>query len=196
MKMKWSKIIIVYSIISLLFAFSFSLLHTSQRELRHPTARVRRDAPEIFEQSREHLEVLRTGGFGERNVWADIHPHGLGISFGFSERGGRIAYEGWHTIEWLSDEEKYALVFLLTSEEMSINFISITSRRQGEKSGLVARLYHQYVDGRSPFGTSDIVEIWHGSLTPQAFNHSTLGRVLPIYLGYGYTLVSSRIEHY
>ena len=111
------------------------------------------EAIEMFEQSREHLEVLRTGGFAERELWVFEN---LVIHFGTTEGGGGVRYENWYTLEWLSEEERDALVFLLTSEELSRNFVVIESTR--EAGSIVAALHWQ----RAGHVRGEFIEIWHG----------------------------------
>ena len=123
-----------------------------------PMRRMMRDVPEaieVFEQSREHLETLRTGGFGERELWARIFSDGLGIAFGHSEGGGRIDYEEWHTLEWLAEEEGEALVYLLTSEELSRNFIRVASPVE---PGVISATVYETGGG----AVRDVIEIRHG----------------------------------
>jgi len=182
-----------YKVIVICLIVFFSLLLTScANDSANTMRRMMRMVPEaveVFEQSKEHLDVLRNGGFGERELWTRVSQDNISIVFGTSEGGGSIAYEDWHTLEWLSDEEREALVFLLSSAELSSNFEIITSRRvdvnrRGERvMGLVAAFY------TSGGGTrQNAVEIMHGE------------GVLPInwfgpprdsysrYLGDGYTL--------
>jgi len=83
----------------------------------------------VFEQSRESLELLRDGGLAANNGWADNHPNavGIGITYSLGEDWKGIDYIDWHTIEWLSDEERDAIVFLLTSDELERNFVVVSS---------------------------------------------------------------------
>ena len=154
--MKKIKLIIVCLIaIWLLYEFLFAPRPLS------PMESMMQQVPEIievFEQSKEHLNVLRDGKFGSRNVRAN---DALFINDG---RGG-VPYERWHTIGWLSEEEKEALVFLLTSEELSWNFVYIGSgmveiRRDERVRVITATLYTQM----GP--QSDNIEIWHGDASP------------------------------
>ena len=139
------------------------------------------EAIEVFEQSREHLEILRTGGFVERELSAHVFHDGLGIAFGTSEGGGGVMYEEWYTLEWLSDEERNAIVFLLTSEELSMNFVMIESTI--DAGNIVAALYSQFGGHRGNF-----IEIWHGE------HEELIRRINPMrdsysrYLGDGWTL--------
>ena len=113
------------------------------------------EAIEMFEQSREYLEVLRTSGFAERELSAHVFHDGLGIAFGTTAGGGGVHYDEWYTLEWLSEQERNALVFLLTSEELSWNFVWIESTR--ETGSIVATLYYRAAPRRG-----DFIEIWHG----------------------------------
>jgi len=79
---------------------------------------------EDFEQSRERFEILRSGQFAAIGAFTD----GLRLSYG-SEWDVRwfVDYGEWHTIEWLSDKERDAIIFLTGSEELELNFMSIGS---------------------------------------------------------------------
>ena len=179
--------IIVLTLLAILLTSCFSdpvpsARPTSVRELRRYIPEV----IEVFEQSREQLEILRTGGFGERVV--EVHYFVDGLSM---DEGGRwVNLQEWHTLEWLSEEEIDALVFLFTSEELSMNFISIESRMVETSIGeqvqrMVATLY--WILG--PRGV--FMEIWHGNVTPYCLQFILITEVTSsysVYLGDGYTL--------
>jgi len=117
---------------------------------------MKQDIPEmieIFEQSKEYLDILRNGNFVsfDRRVEAN---YGLIIEYG---RGG-VPYDEWDTIEWLSAEERDAILFLFTSDELNRNFMWIVSDM--EEPTLRATLYMRGSGNRT-----DNIEIWHGEGT-------------------------------
>jgi len=120
---------------------------------------------EIFELSREHLDILRDGQFTnlDRDVWVSI------------------AFEEWDVFEWFTDEERNALAFLFTSEELSRNFIWIYSWR--ETPTLTAVLFEQGGGGRF-----DRIEIWHGESEYFDLRIHIMHSSYSVYLGDGYTL--------
>ena len=77
-------------------------------------------AIEVFEQSKEQLDILRNGEFSENAATVRLGEEGLYIFF--SGHSGTIEYEDWDTIEWLSEKEKNAILFLMCSEELQLNF--------------------------------------------------------------------------
>ena len=122
--------------------------------------RMMRDVPEVievFEQSREQLEILRTGGFGEREVRVNYF-----IAEGLSmfERGRWVFLEDWHTIEWLSEQEKEAIVFLLTDEELSNNFSYIDNLMVERDGGSVRTMIATPQLGGHIRG--ERIAIWYG----------------------------------
>ena len=145
------------------------------------------EAVEVFEQSKERLEILRLGGFGERRLWANSS---LFITFDTGERS--VAYEEWHTLEWLTEAEVEALVFLLTSDELSANFVRIGTRkieieRDVWVTGMVA-IFYEAAGG----GIANVIEIWHGE---DYFSPIIMRDSYSRDLGDGYTLWVYTIRH-
>jgi len=126
------------------------MFDNSSRSMRQ----MRQDIPEIieiFEQSREYLEILRNGQFANLGGAAGVSDI---LYIHYLDHGG-IPYEEWDAIEWLSDEERGAILFLLGSDELSRNFIGI-----GSPTGdgiIVAGLYRR---GSGP--RNDNIQIRHG----------------------------------
>ena len=138
-------------------------------------SQMRQDIPEmieIFEQSKEYLEILRNGQLANLGRSASANS-GLFISYG----GGGVPYERWDSIEWLSYEEREAILFLLRSEELSRNFTGV-----GSPTGngvLVAGLYRGGSGSRT-----EHIEIRYGGEPDMAFMRDSH----TVDLGDGYTL--------
>jgi len=135
---------------------------------------------EVFEQSREYLDVLRSGEFVNRGR-AEINSD-LFISY----RDGRLGapYEEWDTIGWLTYEEREAILFLMRSEEPGLNFLRIASDR--EDGTLIAELYRQPPEGAR---VADIMDIWYGEgHRSRGSFYGELHDSRPVNLGDGYTL--------
>jgi len=134
--------------------------------------------PEIvedFELSREHLDVLRNGNFANINREVEA-SQSLHINYG----RGAIPHSKWGAIEWITDEERNALTFLFTSEELNRNFEWIYS---GVRNGaLTAVLFEQ---GGPP--NFQRIEIWYGE-EGWLFPRSDMDLSESVYLGDGYTL--------
>ena len=108
----------------LLIALVVMFVGTFPRSSMRAMQRFIPQAVEIFEQSRESLETLRSGEFAANNAVAFYHPSGLIISCDYM---GGVFYPDWYTIEWLSSEERDAIVFLLSSDELARNFVRVES---------------------------------------------------------------------
>jgi len=137
-------------------------------------------AREIFDQSKEYLNLLLSSEeLGQRRTHINTD---LCIRLNLNEPPWmtRIAYEDWDSIEWLTEEEKEAIRFLVTSEALARNFTSldIWGRWDG-RTELVARLYSLCHD--SALGLR-LLEI--------AYNNTTLQErtLYTEYLGDGYYL--------
>ena len=147
--MKSFKIILTALLLISLTACSFCDSPRSMREMRQLVP----EMIEIFEQSREHLDVLRNGEFvnlGRAEISGDLF-----ISYRNGRRGA--PYEGWDTIEWLTDKEREAILFLMRSEELSHNFELIFSCAGGATLG--AELYRNPPECIRVF---DVIDIWYG----------------------------------
>ena len=185
-KKKKIQLAIVFSI-CFLIVFVSTFMDSSIPSARPTYVReLRRYVPEVievFEQSREQLEILRTGGFGERVV--EVHYFADGLSM---DEGGRwVNLQYWHTLEWLSEEEIDALVFLMTSEELSMNFIHIGNGmrqvRGGERVQIMEATLYWILGPRGLY-----MEIWHGEYSPYDLWMVRVESSYSVYLGYGYTL--------
>jgi len=82
-------------------------------------------AIETFELSREKLELLTNGEFAKNNASVLYTTIGLSLAFEGSSPSWYTAYDQWDTIEWLSDAERDAILFLTSSEELPRNFVEI-----------------------------------------------------------------------
>ena len=156
--MKRFKSVMVCLIIFLLLSSCYDDSSAAMERMKQQIPEV----TEIFVQSREHLEVLRVGEFGARMASADSLGGRLTIGYevGMIRVDGNwqqdlrfVRYEDWHTIEWLSEEEREALVFLLSSEELSRNFLRISG---GLRTGCIRARVH---DPEAEAGS--FMEIWH-----------------------------------
>jgi len=147
----------------------------SARSMREMKERIP-EMIEVFERSREHLDVLRDGGFvnfGRAEISGMMF-----ISYDNGRRG--FAYEEWDRIEWLTDEEKEAIRFLFTSEELSHNFTWVCSYAENG----TMRAEHQQTGGRF----SDNIEIWYGESRWFDAQRATMRDSYTVDLGDGYTL--------
>jgi len=114
---------------------------------------MRRDIPEkveVFEQSKEYLDMLRNGRFANLGGFAGVSD----ILFIHYLESGGIPYEEWDTIDWLSDEERDAILFLLRDVGLSRNFTQVNS---GMKDGSIVAVIYQRGSGRY----SDNAVIFH-----------------------------------
>ena len=95
-------------------------------------------AVEVFEQSKDEFELIRNSGFATNNGWAINHPNSveIAIRYGYGEESRGVNYSNWHTIEWLTEEEKNAIVSILTNEEWQLNVFNVSSEG--------ARLYDRW----------------------------------------------------
>jgi len=116
----------------------------AERDVREKTPQ----AVKVFEMSREKLNLLRHGDFMANNgsVWNDS-SHGIYIASKVSED---IFHEDWDTIDWLSADEINSIIYLMTSDELTYNFISISSF----ESHITARL----IDADSRYGLAILSE--------------------------------------
>jgi len=172
--MKTLKVILIVLILILLG----SCVENSSARIRY----MQRDIPEIievFEQSREYLEILRNGQFANLGGSAGVNS---GLVISYLESGG-IPYERWDTIEWLSAEERGAILFLLRSEELSRNFTGIgTPTSDGV---IVSTLYRSGGAG----GTAmTAIEILSPGIEPRERDFFDLTDSYIIDLGDGYSL--------
>jgi len=142
----------------------------------------RGEIPQIerdFELSRERLDTLRRGQFAANNGRAQR----VWISFGPENARELVRFEDWHTIEWLPPEELDAILFLLFSEELEHNFISI-------RGTVNSTIY----PGSGGAGALRGMQILHPRVDPQQIYRDDWHREIDTYiiynwhLEYGYTL--------
>jgi len=74
---------------------------------------------EFFEQHREDFDTLRTGEFAAHNVgvhpiWSQDNAY-LRLWYTYGERRVEVEQSDWYTIEWLPDEEKDAILSIMSS---------------------------------------------------------------------------------
>ena len=122
-------------------------------------------AIEIFQQSREQLDVLANGDFSVNSGRVYRHQEYGWVLFA-NWRSFYTPFEDWDTIEWLSDEEREALIYLLSGEELEYNFRSISAI--GAEPSIQAPLFRQedaalsISYGRSVFGGGHPIDLGEG----------------------------------
>ena len=160
-----------FAAVAISLMFLTSCLDDSPARMREMRAMIP-EMIEIFEQSKEYLDVLRDGNFAYsgRGVGSN---NGLIISYGT----GGIPYEEWDTIEWLSDKERDALLFLYRSEELGRNFLQIGSPAREISIGAMI-----YRVGDGP--RTNNIAIWHSGRPRSAF----IEDYYTVDLGDGYVL--------
>jgi len=98
-----------------------------------------------------------------------------------------VRYEDWYTIDWISDEELEAIIFLASSREIEHNFTSIsTSTWSGDEHRLRADIHLS--DLRYPDLRYASLIIFYGSsnISPHfLFHHEHLGGSYFLYIYYG-----------
>ena len=112
----------------LLVALAVMFVGTFPRNSMRAMQRLIPQAVEVFEQSRASLRILRDGEFVANNALTFRLPDRLII---FCRDRGGVFYPDWywHAIEWLSNEEREAIIFLLASDALEHNFIEVGPTR-------------------------------------------------------------------
>jgi len=153
-------VIIFFALLGgVILRFSLPIVYRNIFHPRRSVAAMQANIPQarvIFEQSIEQLDILVSGEFmvNEGRAWDNVRLHAdwfmagwssgwndaLLLSYNIGDNTRRaFVYYYWYTIEWLSDEERDAILFLLADHELEDNYISI-----GVSSGVLwARLYQQ-----------------------------------------------------
>ena len=135
--------LILVALAVLMLVFIFSAIRVSvfrANDMRNMQARIPQ-AIEIFEQSREQFDTLVNSELVARGV---VVARAHVASWQASWRGGSVLLEDLDRIEWVSDEERDAIIFLVSSDELEYNFGAISSR--GSRDSVIdvrAQLFQQ-----------------------------------------------------
>ena len=183
-------------------AYFFLLLAWVSRESEHPAVQELRDMlPQVrqdFAYSRQKLDLLANGDFARRQATAgsisalnlyDTNCLGhLMISFHTPTHENlwnrqEICFSGWHTIDWLTDNVKDAIIFLFSSQQIMHHFTEVTANITGHtiRAGI-----------RSP-GTHVAIFISRGQSSLPAdrqFHHEPLGNGYYLYIDDGTPRIS------
>jgi len=156
---------ILFLILSILIASGLTIGKFQEMAFRREAYALQDHIPvrEVFEQSKEYLDLLLSSeelGKRRTTINADLY---ITLSLNEAPWRVRIAYEDWDSIEWITEEEKYAIRFLITSEILvhQFTFLDIWGRQDFETE-LVARLYPPH-----PPTTVTLLEIAYNNTAPQ-----------------------------
>ena len=123
----------------MLFIYGCGIFSDSQDNLRRQVERVMQNNDEqfreLFEQSREHLDILRNSAFVEKSANASYE-----VLTYFNNGSIRLVErKNWNLIDWMNEEIYNSLIELLTNRNFP--FQDIHTRASEESSSLIVMFY-------------------------------------------------------